>query len=70
VELIRVQTFVALADREDALEHDKHARRPFTRRKQARPARVDVNGTKTAYARDLGLGEHRKELVHTAREPR
>ena len=59
---------VTLAERQDALQHDKHSWTWLTRRKQARTARVMPDSAKAPDTRDLRRAQHRKELMAPARE--
>ena len=59
---------VALADRDDAFQHDEHAGARLAGREQAGAALVAAHVAETTDARDFRFRQHREHLVPTAGE--
>jgi len=57
---------IALADREGALEDDEHSRRGLAYGEQPLALGIVLDRAEAFHALDLGLGEHREELMPPA----
>ena len=57
---------VALIDRDDSLQHDKHSWCRLARHEEPSAARVALHGAEAADARDVRLRQHRKHLMPAA----